>query len=81
MPTKLSHKKLWEKMIARAWADPEYKKMLETNPQAAAHKMGYNGKVGKVPPKPRGIGEKEILDEVRQKSGGASGSCGFTCCC
>ena len=69
-------------MMARAWSDRSFKKLLQENPQGAAASMGYRSLMGKVLPKPKHIKNPEALEAFALKRANpVSNACGFTCCC
>ena len=87
-----SNSRTMAKIIAQAWADPEYKKKLLANPGKVARKDGLKVPKGAkvhihenskkevhlvLPQKPEGLAD----DELNRRAGGAGYHVMYTCSC
>jgi hypothetical protein len=55
----------WGQIHAKAWRDPEFRKLLEQDPKKALAKYGKEvgktfDKVVKVAPKPKGVAQEDL---------------------
>ncbi len=64
-PQKYVHAAQWAQLTARAWLDPEFKDLLETDPVKAIKEVaGIECEfVLQVPPRPRTVSE-HLLDNI-----------------
>ncbi len=79
MPTQLDIQKAWAKMIAKAWIDPEFKTLLESDPKAAYNEMGFEGEeVILIPPRPEGFTDEQLPNLIDLVG---PGTCSWCCTC
>ena len=57
--------KQWGQIIAKAWKDPEFKTLLESDPTAAIHQFasengGHCGDLMSVPERPANLSDEQV---------------------
>ena len=74
---RISLEQMWAKAVAKAWHDDEFRALLEKDPRKAFDKLGYSGKILKLPAKKKGVRASEF--EKLFENAPRMAIC--TCCC